>query len=35
VQVLLTGNAFVPKGANTVAILTGGSISLDRLTWLL
>jgi threonine dehydratase len=35
VAALLTGKAAVPKGANTVAILSGGNIGLDRLKGLL
>ncbi len=35
VAALLTGKAAVPKGANTVAILSGGNIGLDRLKALL
>lgn len=35
VAALLTGKAAVPHGANTVAILSGGNVSLDRLKgWL-
>jgi threonine dehydratase len=35
VAALLTGKAAVPHGANTIAILSGGNVSLDRLKeWL-
>jgi threonine dehydratase len=35
VAALLTGKAAVPHGANTVAILSGGNVGLDRLKALL